>query len=184
MYGKVCLNVLYNEPRFLVFTQWNVLTIWNRHIWLSCRWDGRFLPNSQNYKTDVAILTSNDNPRPWPLVETRDTLTFAGYRKQFIAWLTSDCFRLPIETLAETQKYVYITFYCLILVFKTTLRTKWIADLKWVQSDVGTLQFLSTDIPTALALSSMIILSILSVSLLKLVFHLCYEWEDISGTKC
>lgn len=42
----------------------------------------------------------------------------------------------------------------------------------------------STDIPTALDLSSMIILSILSVSLLKLVFHLCYEREDIWGTKC
>lgn len=64
---------LYTELKFQFWTKCYFLIIWNKHIGLSCRWGGGFLSNSQVLKTDVAVLTSGCDLRPWPLLDIINT---------------------------------------------------------------------------------------------------------------
>lgn len=66
---KATLSFIYTELKFQFWTKFYFLIIWNKHIGLSCRWGGGVLYNSQETKTDVAVLTSGCDLRPWPLLD-------------------------------------------------------------------------------------------------------------------
>lgn len=70
---KTTLSFIYTELKFQFWTKCYFLIIWNKHIGLSCRWGGGFLSNSQVLKTDVAVLTSGCDLRPWPLLDIINT---------------------------------------------------------------------------------------------------------------
>lgn len=70
---KATLSFIYTELKFQFWTKFYFLIIWNKHIRLSCRWGGGVLYNSQETKTDVAVLTSGCDLRPWPLLDIINT---------------------------------------------------------------------------------------------------------------
>lgn len=65
----------FSQLRYIHWTKVSVLNqmLFLDHIGLSCRWGGGFLSNSQVLKTDVAVLTSGCDLRPWPLLDIINT---------------------------------------------------------------------------------------------------------------
>lgn len=107
---KATLSFIYTELKFQFWTKFYFLIIWNKHIGLSCRWGGGVLYNSQETKTDVAVLTSGCDLRPWPLLDIINTKVLSFPQSSRVDVIYS-CQWKKNDTLKALKNFVNKIFY-------------------------------------------------------------------------
>lgn len=93
---------------------------------MSCRWGGGFLSNSQVLKTDVAVLTSGCDLRPWPLLDIINTKVWVSPKA--LGWVLYIVVNGKNDTLKALKNYVNNIFYTDCQTNSTLSKMKWTVE--------------------------------------------------------
>lgn len=151
------LNV--NTPKYKVFTQYYVFTLWKKqHMFVLVLITGDCIPllNFQIVNNDVLTLNFGWDPRPWTLLDITNTSGLDGFCTEH-----SECFRLKKEMKIHLWKRrtMWKQFFLWIDLYLKQCREQ--NKCRFKLNKTCLMNYPNTNIPTALALTSMIILPIL-----------------------